>query len=43
MLQMKLVEKFIYLRSSILSTENDINKQLLKAGTAIDRLSIIWN
>ena len=38
---LKLVDKFIYLRSSVSSTENDINMQLTKAFTAIDRLSII--
>ena len=39
---LKLVDKFIYLKSSISSTENDINMQLAKAWTAINRLSIIW-
>ena len=38
----KLVDKFTYLRSSISSTKKDIDTQLTKAWTAIDRLSIIW-
>ena len=38
---LKLVDKFTYLRSSVSSTENDINSRLEKAWTAIDRLSII--
>ena len=36
----KLVDKFTYLGSSVLSTEKDT--RLTKAGTAINRLSIIW-
>ena len=39
---LKLVGKIIYLGSSVSSTEKDINTQLTKAWTAIDRLSIIW-
>ena len=39
---LKLVDKFTYLGSSISSTENDINKHLVKAETALDRLSIVW-
>ena len=39
---LKLVDKFTYLGSSISSTENDIDTRLMKAWTAIDRLSIIW-
>ena len=39
---LKLVDKFTYLGSSVLSTENDIDTRLTKAWTAIDRLSIIW-
>ena len=39
---LKLVDKFIYLGSSVLSTENDIDTRLTKAWTAINRLSIIW-
>ena len=39
---LKLVDKFIYLGSSISSTENDITTQLAKAWTSIDRLSVIW-
>ena len=39
---LKLVDKFTYLRSSVSSTENDINIPLVKAWTAINRLSIIW-
>ena len=38
----KLVDKFTYLGSSVSSTEKDIDTQLTKAWTAIDRLSIIW-
>ena len=38
---LKLVDKFTYLGSSISSTEKDIDMQLTKAWTAIDRLSII--
>ena len=33
---------YIYLGSSVSSTENDIDTRLTKAWTAIDRLSIIW-
>ena len=39
---LKLVDKFTYLRSSVSSTERDIDTRLTKAWTAIDRLSIIW-
>ena len=39
---LKLVDKFTYLGSSVSSTEKDIDIQLTKAWTAIDRLSIIW-
>ena len=39
---LKLVDKFTYLGSSISSTEKDIETRLMKAWTAIDRLSIIW-
>ena len=39
---LKLVHKFSYLGSSVLSTEKDIDTRLSKAWTAIDRLSIIW-
>ena len=39
---LKLVDKFTYLGSSVSSTKKDINTQLTKAWTAIDRLSIIW-
>ena len=38
----KLVDKFTYLRSSVSSTETDINTRLAKAWTAIDWLSVIW-
>ena len=38
----KLVDKFIYLGSSVSSTEKDIDTRLTKAWTATDRLSIIW-
>ena len=39
---LKLVDKFTYLRSSVSSTEKDIDTRLMKAWTAIDRLLIIW-
>ena len=39
---LKLVDKFTYQGSSVSSTEKDIDTQLTKARTAIDRLSIIW-
>ena len=39
---LKLVDKFIYLGSSVSSTEKDINTRLTKAWTAIDRLLVIW-
>ena len=39
---LKLVDKFTYLGSSVLSTEKDMDTRLTKAWTAIDRLSIIW-
>ena len=39
---LKLVDKFTYLRNSVLSTEKDINMRLAKAWTAIDWLSVIW-
>ena len=39
---LKLVDKFTYLRSSVSSTEKDIDTRLTKAWTTIDRLSIIW-
>ena len=38
----KLVDKFTYLRSSVSSTEKDIDTRQMKAWTAIDKLSIIW-
>ena len=39
---LKIVDKFTYLGSNVLSTENDINTPLGKAWFAIDRLSVIW-
>ena len=39
---LKLVDKFTYLRSSISSTENDVNTRLAKACTVIDRLLVVW-
>ena len=39
---LKLVYKFTDLGSSVSSTEKDIDTQLTKAWTAIDKLSIIW-
>ena len=39
---LKLVDKFTYLRSSVSSTEKNIDTRLTKTWTAIDKLSIIW-
>ena len=39
---LKLVDKFIYIGSSVSSTETDMNARLAKARTVIDRLSVIW-
>ena len=39
---MKLVDKFTNLGSSVSSTKKDIDMRLMKAWTAINRLSIIW-
>ena len=39
---LKLVDEFTYLGSSVSSTEKEIDTQLTKAWTAIDKLSIIW-
>ena len=39
---LKIVDKFTYLGSSISSNEKDIDTRLMKAWTAINRLSIIW-
>ena len=39
---LKLVDKFTYLGSSVVSTKKDIDTRLTKAWTAINRLSIIW-
>ena len=39
---LKLIDKFTYLSSSILSSESDVNMCLAKIWTAIGRLSIIW-
>ena len=39
---LKLVDRLAYLRSSVSSTEKDINTRVAKAWTAIDRLSVIW-
>ena len=39
---LKLVDKFTYQGSSVSSTEQDIDTRLMKAWTAINRLSIIW-
>ena len=39
---LKIVDKFTYLRSSVSSTETDINMWLAKALTVIDRLLVIW-
>ena len=39
---LKLVDKFTYLGSSVSSTKKDIDTRLMKAWTAINRLSFIW-
>ena len=39
---LKLVNKFTYPGSSVLSTETDINTKLAKAWTTIDKFSVIW-
>ena len=39
---LKLEDEFTYLGSSVSSTKKDINTQLTKAWTAIDKLSIVW-
>ena len=39
---LKLVDKFTYLGSSVSSNETDINEQLAKAQTSINRLLVIW-
>ena len=39
---LKLVDNFTYLVSSVSSPEKDINTQLAKVWTAIDRLSVLW-
>ena len=39
---LKLVDKFTYLGSSVISTEKDIDTRLTKAWTAIDKLLVIW-
>ena len=39
---LNLVDKLTYLGSSVSSTETDINTRLVKAWTAIGRLSVIW-
>ena len=39
---LKLVDKVTYLGSSVSSTEKDIDPRLMKAWTAIDKLSVIW-
>ena len=39
---LKLVDKFTYLGSSVSSTKKDIDTQLTKAWTAIDKLLVIW-
>ena len=36
------MNKFINLRSSVSSTENDINMRLAEAWSAVDGLSVIW-
>ena len=38
----KIVDKFTYLGNSVVSSESDINRRLVKARTNVDWLSIIW-
>ena len=39
---LKLEDKFTYLGIKVSSIETDINMQLAKAWTAVDRLSVLW-
>ena len=39
---LKLLGKFMYLASKILSTESDINMRVANALSAKDRLSLMW-
>ena len=39
---LKIVDKFAYLGSSVSSTETDIDTDLAKTWTALDKLSFIW-
>ena len=39
---LKQVDKFTYLGSSVSSTETDMNTQLAKAWTTMDRLLVVW-
>ena len=39
---LKLMDKLTYLKSSVLSMENDTNKRLVEAYPAIDWLLVIW-
>ena len=39
---LKLMDMFTYFRSSVSSTEIDINAWLVKSSITIDRLSVIW-
>ena len=39
---LKLVNKFTYLGSRVSSSEKDIDTQLAKAWTAMNRVSVIW-
>ena len=39
---LKLVDKFFYFGNTDSSTENDINRRLEKAWTAINKLSVMW-
>ena len=39
---LKVVNKVIYLKSSVSSTEKNINTRIAKVSTAIDSLSVIW-
>ena len=39
---LKLVDKFTYLRSSVSSTETDINTRLANVWAANDRILVIW-
>ena len=39
---LKVVDQFIYLCNNISSTERDVNVNIVKVWTAVDRLSTMW-